>query len=120
MPFLLGAVARASSASCPSLRALRRARPASSYTVAGLALVVVWLLPFRVVETLAARRLKMDFSMWIVGGLLIVVGAMWASCTTPTLLLGAVDARLRADPPPRAGAASISMAYPLRAGSAPA
>jgi putative ABC transport system permease protein len=72
----------------------------------------LWLLPFRVVETLVPGA-KMDFSMWVVGGLLIVLGAVWTVMYNADVLLGAamrVLGRIRS----WAAVLRLSMAYPLR------
>jgi putative ABC transport system permease protein len=83
-----------------------------SYTVAGVALVVWWLLPFEVVTALVGD-LSMDFSIWVTGGLAIVVGATWALMYNADALLGAgmrVFGRIRSLTP----VLKMSMAYPLR------
>jgi len=83
-----------------------------SYTAAGLAITVLWLLPFRVIETLVPGA-QMDFSMWVVGGLLIVLGATWVVIYNADVLLGATMAvlgRIRS----LTAVLKISMAYPLR------
>jgi putative ABC transport system permease protein len=110
MPFLLGL-----SLSAIGLALLLRAARVpdrASFTFAGLAIVVVWLLPFRVVEQLVPGA-QMDFSLWIVGGLLIVLGAVWVVMYNADALLGATFAllgRVRS----LAAVLRISMAYPLR------
>lgn len=83
-----------------------------AFTFAGLAIVVIWLLPFHVVETLVPGA-EMDFSLWIVGGLLIVLGAVWVVIYNADALLGATAAvlgRIRS----LSAVLRISMAYPLR------
>jgi putative ABC transport system permease protein len=110
MPFLLGASLVAIGL-VPLLRAARLPDRVS-YTAAGAAIVVVWMLPFRVIEALVPGA-EMDFSMWIVGGILIVVGAVWTTMYNADALLGAAAAvlgRIRS----LAAVLKISMAYPLR------
>jgi putative ABC transport system permease protein len=110
MPFLLG-VSLIAIGLVPILRAFRLP-DRIAYTFAGLAIVVVWLLPFRVVETLVPGA-QMDFSLWIVGGLLIVLGAVWTVIYNADALLGAITAvlgRVRS----LSAVLRISMAYPLR------
>ncbi|MGZ6886533.1 MAG: ABC transporter permease [Acidimicrobiia bacterium] len=84
----------------------------AAFTGAGVLVVGVWLLPFRVVEALVPG-LQMDFSMWIVGGLMIVLGSTWTVVYNADALLGAAMAvfgRIRS----LAAVLRISMAYPLR------
>jgi putative ABC transport system permease protein len=83
-----------------------------SFTVAGFAVVVLWLLPFRVIESLVPGA-QMDFSIWVVGGLLIVLGSVWVVIYNADALLGATVAvlgRIRS----LTAVLRISMAYPLR------
>ena len=74
-----------------------RARPAcpsgSRYTVAGALLLGWWLLPFDVMSEIAGRELSMDFSAWVVSGLMLVAGATWLIVYNADVLLGAHDAR---------------------------
>jgi putative ABC transport system permease protein len=83
-----------------------------AYTVAGLANVVLWMLPWSVWESVFGP-LRMDFSTWIVAGLMVVVGAVWVIVYNADLLLGAVMSvfgRIKALAP----ILRMSMAYPLR------
>jgi putative ABC transport system permease protein len=110
MPFLLGLSLLAIGV-VPVLRALH-VPERIAYTGAGLAIVVVWLLPFRVIEALVPGA-QMDFSLWVVGGLLIVLGATWTVIYNADALLGATNAvfgRIRS----LAAVLRISMGYPLR------
>jgi putative ABC transport system permease protein len=82
-----------------------------AYTAAGLAIVAVWLLPSDVFEPIA------DFSQgygdFLVGGLVIVVGATWVIMYNAALLLGLLHwalGRFRGLAP----VLKLSMAYPLR------
>jgi putative ABC transport system permease protein len=84
-----------------------------AYTGAGLVIVVVCLLPFDWLDTLAGTDLRMNFSVWIVSGILIVLGASWVIVYNADLLLGVVTAlagRIRALTP----ILRLSIAYPLR------
>ena len=110
MPFLLGLSLLAIGV-VPILRAFR-VPDRVAYTFAGVAIVVVWLLPFRVVEAFVPGA-QMDFSLWIVGGLLVVLGAVWTVIYNADLLTGATTAilgRVRS----LSAVLRISMAYPLR------
>lgn len=83
-----------------------------AYTVAGLGLVVWWLLPFSVYE-IFVPEIQMDFSVWVVGGLLVVLGATWTVMNNADALLGlaaSVLGRIKSLAP----VLRISMAYPLR------
>jgi putative ABC transport system permease protein len=84
-----------------------------AYTVGGLGLVVWWLLPFDVLETLTGEPPRMDFSIFIVSGLLVVLGAVWAIVYNADVLLAAVSTafgRIRALTP----VLRMAIAYPLR------
>ena len=70
MPFMLG-LARDRLASCRAARCVGVCATGSPTRRPGSALVVLWLLPFRVDRGDGAGP-QMDFSMWVVGGLLIV------------------------------------------------
>jgi putative ABC transport system permease protein len=83
-----------------------------AYTLAGLLMVVLLMLPWSAWESVFGP-LSMDFSTWIVSGLMIVVGAVWVIVYNADLLLGAMMAllgRVRALAP----LLRMSMAYPLR------
>ena len=83
-----------------------------AYTVAGLVNVVLWMLPWSAWESVFGP-LRMDFSTWIVAGLMVVIGAVWVIVYNADLLLGAVMAvlgRIKALAP----LLRMSMAYPLR------
>jgi len=83
------------------------------YTVGGLALVVFWLLPFDVLRAMFGDGLRMDFSVWVVGGLLVVVGASWVIVYNADLLLRGLQATL-GRLPGLAPVLKTSAAYPLR------
>lgn len=84
-----------------------------AFTSCGIAVVVFLMLPWRYLESIFGT-LAMDFSTWIVAGLLIVVGTVWVIVFNADLLLGAVMrvfGRIHALAP----VLRMSMAYPLRA-----
>jgi putative ABC transport system permease protein len=79
-------------------------------TGAGLALVAWFLLPF---DRWLLGQPKVNFGIFVLGGLMIVVGASWALMYNADVLLGALGAvtrRSRALAP----VLKMSMAYPLR------
>ena len=83
------------------------------FTAAGLLLVVLWLLPFDTVETLAGKELKWGFGVWILGGLFVVLGSAWTLIYNADVLLGGLTAtvgRIRAFTP----VLRMAIAYPLR------
>ena len=83
-----------------------------AYTLGGLGLVVWWLLPFDVPEAIAGETPKMDFSIFIVSGLMVVLGAVWAIVYNADVLRGC-ERHVRPD----SGAAPVlrmAVAYPLR------
>jgi putative ABC transport system permease protein len=83
-----------------------------AYTAAGLAIVVLLMLPWSAWESVFGP-LAMDFSTWIVSGLMIVIGAVWVIVYNADVLLGAVMTglgRVKALTP----LLRMSMAYPLR------
>ena len=87
------------------------AGPRLAYTVAGTTMVVWWLLPMDTIPFV--RGLSQDISIWIVGGLAIVVGATWTVMYNADALLGAtmrVVGRSRSLVP----VMRMAMAYPLR------
>ena len=81
--------------------------PRAAYTLCGSAIVVLLMLPWNLWDEVFGK-LAMDFSTWIVAGLMVVVGASGPSCSTPTSLLGrrhgGVFGRIRSA---RAGAADV-------------
>ena len=64
-------------------------RPA--YTVPGIALVVWWLLPFDTLDFILPD-LSSDFSIFIVSGIMVVLGATWTVMYNSDLLLRAIMA----------------------------
>jgi putative ABC transport system permease protein len=84
-----------------------------AFTGCGLAVVVFLMLPWRAIEW-AFGTLAMDFSAWIVAGLLIVVGTVWVIVFNADVLLGGAMRVLG-----RIGALApvlrMSIAYPLSA-----
>ncbi|MEZ0284675.1 MAG: ABC transporter permease, partial [Thermoleophilia bacterium] len=82
-----------------------------AYTAAGLLIVVIWMVPWSVIEAVFGE-LAMDFSTWIAAGLMVVVGVVWVIVYNADLLLGAAAAvlgRIRALAP----ILRMAMAYPL-------
>ena len=80
------------------------------HTGAGLALVVWFVLP---ISRWLFGDLKVNFSIFLLGGLMIVIGATWAIIYNADILLGAVAStlgRIRALAP----ILRMSIAYPLR------
>ena len=91
-----------------------------AFTGAGLFILVLWLLPWSVIEAIFGE-LAMDFSIWIVAGLMVVVGVVWVIVYNADLLLGGRGARSSAASAPWRPILRMAMAYPLRrAASAPA
>jgi putative ABC transport system permease protein len=84
-----------------------------AFTGTGLAVVVLWMLPWSVWEAVFGK-LAMNFSVWIAGGLIVVIGAVWIIMYNAQLLSAAAVAVLgrwrRLAPMLR-----TSMAYPLSA-----
>ncbi len=84
-----------------------------AYTVCGLSVVTVLLLPWRVWVAVFGP-LSMDFSTWITSGLMIVVGVAWVIVYNADLLLP-LSARVLGRIPYLGPIMRISMAYPLAA-----
>jgi putative ABC transport system permease protein len=84
-----------------------------AYTGCGLAIVVVWMLPWSAWEAVFGP-LAMDFSTWIVAGLMVVVGAVWTIMYNASLLMS-WTARLLAPSRRLAPVLRMAMAYPLAA-----
>jgi putative ABC transport system permease protein len=84
-----------------------------AFTSCGIAVVVFLMLPWRYLESIFGT-LAMDFSTWIVSGLMIVVGTVWVIVFNADLLLGAVM-RVFGRIHVLAPVLRMSMAYPLRA-----
>ena len=81
-------------------------------TAAGLTVVVLMLLPFHYYGSLVPG-IGMDFSTWIVAGLLVVLGAVWVISYNDRIALGgltSVFGRVRRLAP----ILKTSVAYPLR------
>jgi putative ABC transport system permease protein len=84
----------------------------AAYTAAGIAVVVLMLLPFHYYGSLVPG-LQMDFSTWIVAGLLVVLGAVWVISYNDKMVLGGLTrvlGRVRGLAP----ILKTSVAYPLR------
>jgi putative ABC transport system permease protein len=84
-----------------------------AFTGIGLTVVVLWMLPWSVWEDVFGP-LSMDFSTWVVAGLLVVVGAVWIIMFNAQLLLTGA-ARLFGRSRRLAPILRTSMAYPLAA-----
>jgi putative ABC transport system permease protein len=84
-----------------------------AFTACGLAVVVFLLLPWRYLEDVFGT-LSMDFSTWIVAGLLIVVGTVWVIVFNADVLLGGVM-RVLGRSGGLAPVLRMSIAYPLSA-----
>ncbi len=83
-----------------------------AYTAAGAGLVALWCLPFSVQRALLPG-IRFDFSVWVVGGIMIVLGATWVLMNNAEWLLTALVAglgRIRALAP----VLRTAVAYPLR------
>ncbi len=84
-----------------------------AFTACGLAVVVLLMLPWRVWEAVFGE-MSMNFSTWIVSGLMIVVGTVWVIVYNADVVLGLVmrvAGRIRALAP----VLRMAMAYPLKA-----
>jgi putative ABC transport system permease protein len=84
-----------------------------AFTSCGLAVVVLLLLPWSAWEAVFGE-LSMNFSTWIVSGLMIVVGTVWLIVFNADVLLGLVMrtfGRARSIAP----VLRMAMAYPLKA-----
>jgi putative ABC transport system permease protein len=82
-----------------------------AYTAAGLAIVVLWLLPWSVLDRVTT--FSWGFDAFLAGGLMIVVGSTWVLMHNASLLLGGLNwvfGRIRALAP----VLKLSIAYPLR------
>ncbi len=85
-------------------------RERSARTIAGLALVVWWILP---TTRWLLGQTSSDFSIAILSGLMIVIGASWTIIYNADALLGALNATLGRSRR-LAPILKMSMAYPLR------
>jgi putative ABC transport system permease protein len=84
-----------------------------AFTGCGLAVLVFLLLPWRVIESMFGD-LAMDFTTWIVSGLLIVIATVWVIVFNADLLLGGVM-RVLGRFKSLAPVMRMSIAYPLSA-----
>jgi putative ABC transport system permease protein len=84
-----------------------------AYTSCGLVMVIVLLLPWSVWEDVFGT-MSMDFSTWIVSGLMTVIGAVWVMVFNADLIMRVANVALR-----RGGSLApvvrMAMTYPLRA-----
>ena len=63
------------------------------FSAAGMLIVVLWLLPWRYVESVTGD-LSSDINIWVVGGLITVIGVTWIVMYNSDLLIGATLASL--------------------------
>ena len=84
-----------------------------AFTSCGLGVLVFLLLPWRVIESVFGD-LAMDFTTWIVSGLLIVIATVWVIVFNADLLLGGVM-RILGRFKGLAPVLRMSIAYPLSA-----
>ena len=84
-----------------------------AYTGCGLAVLVFLLLPWRAIEAIFGE-LSMNFTTWIVSGLLIVIATVWVIVFNADLLLGGVM-RVLGRFKSLAPVLRMSIAYPLSA-----
>lgn len=109
-PFLLG-VSIVIMGLIPIARALG-VNDRAAHTIAGVALVAWWLLPARIYDALVGT-LAWDFSVWIVAGLMVVLGATWTimyNADVALALVTRVAGRIRSLAP----VVRMAVAYPLR------
>jgi putative ABC transport system permease protein len=85
----------------------------AAFTTAGLLLVVFWLLPFDWIETLVGKEVTWGFSVWILGGIFVVLGAAWTLIYNADIFLGGLSATV-GRLPGLAPVLKMAMAYPLR------
>ena len=73
-----------------------------AYTSCGLAIAVAMLLPWSVWEAVFGQ-ISMNFTTWVVAGLMTVIGAVWVMVYNVDLILGAMGLRPLALRPARPG-----------------
>jgi putative ABC transport system permease protein len=83
-----------------------------AYTAAGTFLLIFWLLPMNIFDSLFGTMSK-DFSVWIASGLIIVVAATWLVTYNADVLLG-VAGRLASPFRTLRPIARMAVAYPLK------
>jgi putative ABC transport system permease protein len=84
----------------------------TAFTFGGLFLVILWLLPLGTFDPLFGE-MSMDFSIWIVGGLIIVIAATWLVTYNADILLRAAS-WLASPFKSMRPVAKMAVAYPLR------
>ena len=82
-----------------------------AYTAGGLALVVFWLLPSRVFDVIT--EFSTGYGVFLIGGLLLVVGATWTVMYNAPLLLRALSWAL-GGVRPLAPVLRLAIAYPMK------
>ena len=83
-----------------------------AYTAAAATLLVLWLLPLGTFDSLFGE-MSMDFSIWVVGGLMVVIAATWLVTYNADVLLG-LASRLAAPFASLRPVAKMAVAYPLK------
>jgi putative ABC transport system permease protein len=109
-PFLLG-VSIVIMGVIPIATALG-ANDRAAHSIAGVALVAWWLLPARAYDALVGT-LAWDFSVWIVAGFMVVLGATWTIMYNADVTL-AVVSRVAGRARSLAPVVRMAVAYPLR------
>jgi putative ABC transport system permease protein len=110
MPWMLGISILVVTAA-PVARALG-ASGRVAYTGAAFLLLGLWLLPFDTFDALLGE-MSMDFSIWVVGGLVVVIAATWLVTYNADVLLGLVT-RLASPFASLRPIAKMAVAYPLK------
>ena len=85
-----------------------------AYTSCGLAIAVAMLLPWSVWEAVFGQ-MSMDFSTWIVSGLMTVIGAVWVMVYNADLILRGDELRPLARSGSSCRSTRMAITYPLRA-----
>lgn len=83
-----------------------------AYTIPGVLLVGWWLFPWRLIEFLVPEELAGDLSLFLISGIMVVIGATWVVMYNADLLLGALAwgfGRFRRLAP----AVRMAIAYPI-------
>jgi putative ABC transport system permease protein len=83
-----------------------------AFTAAGVALMVLWMVPWSWYDSVFGQ-LSMNFTTWIVAGLMVVVGSVWTIVYNADVILGGT-ARLFGRSGRVAPILRIAMAYPLK------
>ena len=84
----------------------------AAYSMAGLGLVVWWLLPFDTLESILPD-MEQDISMFFLSGIMLVIGAVWVVMHNSDLLLAAM-VRIFGRVPGLAPVIKTAVAYPMQ------